>query len=134
MSRPTTDRKGCTIILRINNETRNYLEEKAKGETLSSYVRRMIQSEKNGTENNVIQNGTEYYHRLTQNGAAYGLSGEELVEKLMDAMDAGEIVYEDGAFRAESRYNFDKFVTACEDKGVPVQKMIDKCAQMIWGM
>lgn len=72
-------------------------------------------------------------HRLTQYGAAYGLSGEGLATALMDAMDTGEIVYEDGRFRADSEYNFGKFVEACEQKGLDVQKMVDKCAQMIWG-
>lgn len=76
----------------------------------------------------------EYMHRFAQDGAAYGLTGEELALKLLDSMDAGEIVYENGSFRAESEYNFEKFVAACKERGVPVQKMIDKATQMVWGM
>lgn len=74
----------------------------------------------------------EYMHRFAQDGAAYGLTGEELALRLLDSMDTGEIVYENGSFRAESEYNFEKFVAACKERGVPVQKMIDKCAQMVY--
>ena len=74
----------------------------------------------------------EWIHRMKQNGAAYGMSEEELGIKLMDAMDSGEIVYESGEFRAASGYSLEKLEEACHDKGVPVQKMIDKCAQMVY--
>ena len=74
---------------------------------------------------------SETIHRMKQNGAAYGLSGEELAEKLMDAMDTGEIVYEDGRFRAESKYKMGELLSACHDRGVPVQKVIDTMTQMV---
>ena len=130
MGRPTTEKKEKTVKLRISEEL--YGEVVKRGENVSETIRELIRKGITQGENNVPQNKSP--HRLSQNGAAYGLSGEELADKLMDAMDEGAIVYEDGRFRAETEYEFGKFISACEDKGVPVQKMIDKCTQMIWGM
>ena len=135
MGRPTNERKEKTVKLRISEEL--YEEVVKRGDNVSETIRKMIREsvpQKKEAKNNVPQNKTSEFHRLSQNGAAYGLSGGELAEKLMDAMDTGAIIYEDGEFRAESEYNFEKFERACKDKGVPVQKMIDKCTQMIWGM
>lgn len=77
---------------------------------------------------------SEVMHRMKQNGAAYGLSGDELGNRLMDAMDSGAITYEDGEFRAvsEEEYDLSGLKEACHDKGVPIQKMIDKLVQMVY--
>lgn len=118
---------SITKTIRINPRDLEIIEELMKdGTTWSGAIHKLCVG--------VPHTKSESSHRMTQNGAAYGLSGEELALKLLDSMDAGEIVYEDGRFRADSEYDFGKFISACQDKGVPVQKMIDKCAQMIWGM
>lgn len=76
-------------------------------------------------------NEPEYVHRLKQNGAAYGLSGGELAEKLMDSMDSGKIVYENGEFTCEMEEDISRLRDACHDKGIPVQKAIDTMTQMV---
>lgn len=135
MPRPTTDKKGSTIILRINDETRKYLEENARGETLSSYVRRMILKEKDGKDN-VIQNEElpDYVKRIDMYAAPFGITGEELATRLLDGMDSGQIMMEGGGFSAKNEYDFDRFVEACRMKGVATEKMLEKCTQMIKGM
>lgn len=82
----------------------------------------------------IEQKNVPQIQRMNTYGAPYGLSGEELAEKLLDGMDSGKIIYENGEFRAEEEFELSKFKDACQSKGVPIQKMIDKCTQMIWGM
>ncbi len=132
MSRPTDDKKGSTIILRINEETRQYLEEKAQGRTLSAYVRDMIQAERDGSQNNVIQN--PQMKEIEGMCTAFKIPTEEFLKKLSDAMIDGVIGYENGKFKSyiEEEYDLSRFKDACEYKGVSVQKMIDKATQMVW--
>lgn len=75
-----------------------------------------------------------YVGEMDSIGKAYGLSGEEMVEKVIEAMEEGSIIYEGGQFRAysEEEYDLSRFKEACMDKGVPIQKMLDKAAQMVW--
>ena len=130
MPRPTADKKGSTIILRINDETRKYLEENAKGETLSSYVRRMILKEKDGKDN-VIQNEElpDYVKRIDMYAAPFGITGEELATRLLDGMDSGDIMYENGEFTGKNECA--QLVEVCREKGVPLEKIMDRCIQMV---
>lgn len=126
--------------IRIKNEAAEYF----KGKPLNRYIECLHESIESGEieiiDDRIVcthskrETVPEYVSRMNVAGAAFGLSGEELADKLMNAMDSGAIILENGEFRAENEYNFEKFISACEDKNVPVQKMIDKCAQMIWGM
>lgn len=54
--RTTNDKKDSTIILRINEDTRSYLESESSkgGVSMSQYIREVI--EKSKTRGNVIQN------------------------------------------------------------------------------
>lgn len=76
----------------------------------------------------------KYVSEMGTIGRAYGLSGEEIIKKLIEAMEEGLITYENGTFRAysEEEYDMSRFKEACMDKGVPIQKMLDKAAQMVW--
>lgn len=129
--------RTTTFGIRIKNETAEFF----KGKPLNRYVERLQELVESGTldlEGDEIvctqKSGStaSEFTRLRSAGAAYGLSGGELAEKLMDAMDSGAIIYENGSFRADSEYNFEKFVSACLEKGMSVQKMIDKCTQMVY--
>lgn len=126
--------------IRIKNEAAEFF----KGKPLNRYIECLHESIESGEieiiDDRIVcthskkETVPEYVSRMNVAGAAYGLSGGELAEKLMDSMDSGAIILENGEFRAENEYDFEKFISACKDKNVPVQKMIDKCAQMIWGM
>jgi hypothetical protein len=131
MGRPTEEKKEKTVKLRISEEL--YMEVVKKGNNISETIRAMIKDGINYVpQNKTTEEEPDFMHRLRVNGAAYGLTGEELALKLMNSMDRGEIVYENGSFRAESEYDMSKFESACDDRGVPVQTMLDKCAQMVY--
>jgi len=67
-------------------------------------------------------------------GKAYGMTGNELGRRIMLAMNLGLIFYEDNQFKAYAgeEYDLSKLKEACKEKGVPVQKAIDKAAQLVW--
>lgn len=149
MGRPTDEKKGKTVKLRISEEL--YEEVIKKGSNVSETIRRMIRESLNvpqkekGAEINVPQNSgkteigdthteSEIEKRLKMYGAPFGLTGEELGNRLLDGMDSGQIMMEGGGFSAKNEYDFDRFVEACRMKGVDVEKMLEKCTQMIKGM
>lgn len=134
MARPTTDKKGCTVILRINEETRSYLEEMAKGETISSYVRSMIQKEKNG-EFNVIQNqrlvDKAIYSDIEVMCKFYGIDTATFFKELCKSMNEGEVVYEDGVIKGKSEIDLSRFMEVCHEKKKDPQEVLDRCVMMI---
>ena len=133
MPRPTDDKKGSTIILRINKETRKYLEKKAQGETLSSYVRRMIVKEKDGLQDNVIQNKTvsEADKKIEEDAVVFKLSAEELKLKLIEAVDSGKLMYENGEFTGVGEVDTSRFSGRCKELGMNPQETIDKITQRL---
>ena len=133
MPRPTDDKKGSTIILRINEETRKYLEKKAQGETLSSYVRRMIVKEKDGLQDNVIQNKTvsEADKKIEEDAVVFKLSAEELKLKLIEAVDNGKLMYENGEFLGVGAVDTSRFMERCAELGMNPQDTINKITQRL---
>ena len=69
MARPTSDKKDSKIILRINAETRDYIENEAKrmGCSLSDCVRRII----SGQDSYVVQNNDEYKTKFEELSVLY---------------------------------------------------------------
>ena len=137
MARPTTDRKGCTVILRINEETRAYLEDMAKGETISSYVRSMIQKEKDGDFNEIQNQPTidaEIYRDIESMCLCCGMSFEEFMKDIQGKLTSGEIEIDGGEviLKKFSGLDSEKFERACEEKGVDPNKMIEKATQLVW--
>lgn len=134
MARPTTDKKGCTVILRINEETRSYLEEMAKGETISSYVRSMIQKEKNG-EFNVTQNqrlvDKAIYSDIEVMCSLYGVDTSTFFKELCKSMNEGEVVYEDGVIKGKSEIDLSRFMEVCHEMKKDPQEVLDRCVMMI---
>lgn len=133
MPRPTDDKKGSTIILRINEETRKYLEKKAQGETLSSYVRRMIVKEKDGIQDNVIQNKTvsEADKKIEEDARAFGLEVEDFKKKLIEAVDNGRLMYENGEFSGVGAVDTSRFMERCAELGMNPQDTINKITQRL---
>lgn len=137
MGRPTSERKDKTVKLRLSEGL--YEEIVKRGNNVSETIREMIKRDivprkEISAQNNVPQKNEEYLHRLSQNGAAYGLSGERLAEMLMDSMDSGKIIYENGEFRAEEKYDLSKLEEECRIKGVTVEKVIASMTQMVGRM
>lgn len=115
-----------------------------KDKPLNRYIESMYEHIKDGSLEDLgdkvgvhTENGEKipgYCHRMDMYGAPFGLTGEELGNRLLDGMDSGQIMMEGGGFSAKNEYDFDRFVEACRMKGVDVEKMMEKCTQMIKGM
>lgn len=133
MSRPTTDKKGNTVILRINDEMRRYLEEKSNGETISSYVRKMIENEQNGVSNNVIQNplSNELVGQIDYMCSFFKIDAETFLKEVCKGLETGEIGYENG-LKTYGTLDTSRFENACHDKGIDAEKMLEKATQMVW--
>lgn len=122
--------------IRIKNETAEYFRDKPLNRYVE-WLQEMIESgeiEITG-DSLVCTHGktekSECMKRMNIAGAAYGLTGEELAEKLLDSMDTGAITYEGGEFRAYAEENLERLKEACHDKGVHIQKVIDTMTQMV---
>lgn len=85
------------------------------------------------TEKGSIDGVHRYRERMRSDAAPFGMTEEEFANKLLDGVDSGAISYEDGAFVARD-YDLSRLEEACRIKGVPVEKMIEKVVQMVWGM
>ena len=122
--------------MRINEETKAYLESKAGEKGISAYVRDLIQEGKRTKEDNVIQN--EYIGEILQMCDFFGISVDDFIRLVLVAMEKGEIGYQDGEIvsckEEEKEVDTTRFEEACSEKGVDPQKMIDKATQMVWGM
>ena len=141
--------------IRIKNEVAQYFS----GKPLNRYIESLYEHIQDGSIeekedsvyvhtkeiDNVPQNSekaeigdvhteSEIEKRLKMYGAPFGLTGEELGNRLLDGMDSGQIMMEGSGFSAKSEYDIDRFVEACRMKGVDVEKMLEKCTQMIKGM
>lgn len=140
--------KTVTRTVRIKREVAEYF----KGKPLNRYIESVyehilsgeIEEENSGisVHTKVVQSGekgstssvhteNEYEKRLRMNAAPFGMKPEELCLKLLDGMDSGKIIYENGEFRAEERYDLSKLEEECRCKGIPMEKVIASMIQMV---
>lgn len=56
----------------------------------------------------------------------------DFMRELCEAMNNGDVMYEDGKFTSTEEIDLSRFREACDAKGVPYQKMIDKATQNVW--
>lgn len=61
----------------------------------------------------------------------FGMTGAEFAVRVVNGIEDGEIVYEDGKFVGFQEYDFGPFLKACKKKKVDPQEMIEKAAEMI---
>lgn len=132
--------------IRIKNEVAEYFKDKPLNryiESLYEHIQDGLIEEEDGSlsvhtkETNSLGNYTmtpAVLEEFESAGKAYGMTGNELGRRIMLAMDLGLIFYEDNQFKAYAgeEYDLSKLKEACKEKGVPVQKAIDKAAQMVW--
>ena len=133
---------SITKTIRINAEDKVYIEELMDENNLtwSGAVHKLVSErgvpqkkaeESEGVpkkEENIPQGLAEIKVMLP----FYGLNLEEFYERLSAAMNSGTVMYEDGEFKGRSEVDLRRFKEACEDKGVDMQKMVDKMTQMVW--
>lgn len=135
MARPTNDKKENTIILRINAETKAYLEEKAteKEQNVSEYLREMINREKSGGNNNVIQNKSHDLAELEGMTGFFDMSVEDFLHQVCERLNEGYVSIEGGKVVTydSSGINLERFKEVCHEKNIDVQKGMEKCVQML---
>lgn len=65
--------------------------------------------------------------------ASLGMTLDEFLTEAHDKLESGALTIENGEIIVnECPFNFDKFIEACNEKGVDYQKAIDKATQMVW--
>lgn len=117
MARPTDDKKESTVILRLNDDLRGYIEGGAKdaGVSMSEYVRRLITG---GYRNHDLEDMLSFAH-MTMDGA---------VEWLYDRLSDGEIEVNSDGLRVHEEYNLSELREVCEREGLDVQDVINMAA------
>lgn len=140
--------KTVTRTVRIKREVAEYFKEKPLNRYIESMYEHILSGEIEEEDSGIsvhtkmIQNGekgstssvhtdNEYEKRLKMNAAPFGISPKELCLKLLDGMDSGKIIYENGEFRAEEKYDLSKLEEECRCRGVPIEKVISSMIQMI---
>lgn len=158
MARPTNDKKDYTVIVRINSEIKGYLEEESKknGESISRYVRELIESErlcntkktdkkiKQGSNviqnqeekiqsggNNVIQNimREETYKDLEDMCRKSGVSIEVFFDRIRELWNEGRIYTEGFLIDCRGGYDLKELEETCHRANVNVQDMIDRLSK-----
>ena len=74
---------------------------------------------------------TGVYRELESYCDFFGVSKEEFIGEVIKSMQSGEIMYEDGRIKTYGDVDLSRFKEVCHDKGVPIEKAIEKCTQMI---
>lgn len=63
----------------------------------------------------------------------FGMSEEEYIKKIKEAIDKGVLMEENGKFVGVSQYNLSVLEEKCRRSGMNVQAVIDKMTKMIGG-
>ena len=128
------------MILRINDDMRRELENNAKeeGQSISSYIRGVLKKE--NSNNSVIHNqygeleeAREDLDDIKQMTQFWNSTLSGIIKDLRLKMNSGAISAKDNEILInECPFSFDKFIEACNEKGIDYQKAIDKATQMVW--
>lgn len=146
MARTTSDKKGRTVILRINAELDERLkrESEAEGISLSEYCRRVLNGECNteeikGKGSNVIQKEPEYtgYVRDTTRKDIEkmchlcGVSTEYFFDEVCRLFNEGKIEFECMKLKSKGEYDLGYLLDVCHRANVDPQEMINKLANSL---
>lgn len=151
MARPTSDKKDSKVILRINGETRAFIEAKAKemGCSISDCVRNLISVVQNSSviqnmkNSSVIQNNTVVQNTLQWDlpeevmndtesmGEFFNMTLGELVTEFNRMLNEGEISSEDKKLYCVLPNWAQEMADACHDAGVSVESVGKKVTGMI---
>lgn len=119
--------KNSTIIIRVDEDTKKYLE-KTSDRGISERVREIIDQSRKGSD--------KTYTMLKECAKEKGINFEEFVDSLHTQLIWGMVEYKDGKIIApeddELKMELDNLREACEEKGEDYLKAIRKTAQQIW--
>lgn len=140
MARPTTDKKAQTLILRVNEETKEKIvaEAKTKGISISDYVRErvlgesVIQKEEEKKEvpsDSVIQNNLmdkAVERDLVDMCRVSGISTHDFFRGVCELWNDGEIGIDGERVKSLGHYNIERLVELCHIMNIKPQEAIDK--------
>lgn len=140
MGRPTSDRKTKTLIIRINDETRESLESKAseEGKTLSDYARDILIGGKQ--KNNVIQKNTEFRQDLMDRAVERdigemcklsGISTHDFYRGICELFTDGQIGIDEGRVRSFGEYDLRDFESVCYRLHQRPKEMLEKLTRSL---
>lgn len=134
MARTTSDKKSSTIILRINDECRDYIEKQASMQevSVSEYIRNQIQDQKDGVlrrSNNVMDDSTA--DEFKSMCYACHIDTSSFFRQVCKLFDTGAITVERGIVIANGKYNMHSFEEACERTNQDAQYLIDRMTERL---
>ena len=134
MARTTNDKKSSTIILRINDECRSYIEKESskEGVSVSEYIRNQIQEKKDGLlrkSQNVMDDSTA--DELKAMCYACHIEPASFFRQIAKLFDKGSITVERGIVVSNGKYNLTEFEIACERNNQDAQHIIDSITEKL---
>ena len=134
MARPTDEKKGKMIKIRISEELYEGLSQ--KGANLSETIRKILK------DSFVPQNSSEKIPKtgLTPNkdleeidsmAKFFGMEGGDLLKGVCAGLMDGNLTVENGKVVGVPELNLENFKEVCHDKGLDPQKALEKAIQSI---
>lgn len=72
------------------------------------------------------------YENLRQMGCFLGYTPKEMVHLMADGLENGTVTIRDGKIVGQTELNLDALEEVCHEKGLDLQKAIDKAVLMLW--
>ena len=134
MPRTTTDKKSKTIILRINDECREYIEKEAQKEDInvSEYLRRQIEDIKSGMlrkSQNVMDDYTA--DEFKSMCVACRIDTKSFFRQTQKLFNDGLITVDCGIVNVHGKIDSSSFEEACERTNQDPQYIIDRVTEKI---
>lgn len=134
MGRTTDDKKSSTIILRINDECRNYIEKQAssQGISVSEYMRMQIQDQKDGllrrTHNVMDDSSADDFKSMC---FACHIDTNSFFRQVCNLFEKGSIAVERGIVVSKGNYDLTRLEEACERTNQDAQYIIDRITEKL---
>ena len=72
------------------------------------------------------------YENLRQMGCFLEVEPREMIHKLAEGLERGTVTFRDGEIVGQTELNLDALEEVCHEKGLDLQKAIDKAVLMLW--
>lgn len=128
MARPTNDRKDKTLILRVNAETKEKIEKKAKisGKSISDYVRDEILGERQSVED-IMQSVMDkaVYRDIKKMCELCGYSTHDFYRGVCELFNEGILYIDEKRLKSKGDWDLEEFVEKCHSINKYPQDVID---------
>lgn len=72
------------------------------------------------------------YENLRQMGCFLDIEPREMIHRLADGLERGTVTFRDGDIVGQTDLRLDALEEVCHEKGLEMQKAIDKAVLMLW--